>query len=293
MEKITNETIHFNSLSTIFVTDSEGPESYPLHWHNAAEFTLALKDDCHYQVNETGYELHKGDILLVWPQQIHATVKVPKDGALFIQFPASLIENHLDLVSISRLLSRQILICADKNPSLARFISKRILEIKKIHNTADPLSETRCKLCIYEILLKVSEHALKNVSDEPRSMPSYDSGWNYIRAACTYIVENSTEHLTQSDVASQVGLSVFYFSKLFKQYMHMSFPAYLSHIRVKNAASLLLDFDRPITECAFLSGFQSTTAFNKAFHEITGYSPRDYRKMYRQTSPEGSTHPEG
>jgi transcriptional regulator GlxA family with amidase domain len=36
-----------------------------------------------------------------------------------------------------------------------------------------------------------------------------------------------------------------------------------------------------ITECAFASGFQSTTAFNKAFHDITGYAPRDYRKLYR------------
>ena len=63
--------------------------------------------------------------------------------------------------------------------------------------------------------------------------------------------------------------------------MNMSFPTYLSNIRVQAAAKLLMDKSISITDCAFLAGFQSTTAFNKAFHEITGYSPRDYRKLYR------------
>ena len=61
----------------------------------------------------------------------------------------------------------------------------------------------------------------------------------------------------------------------------MSFPSYLANIRVKKAASLLLNDDLSITDCASLAGFQSTSSFNKAFHDITGYSPRDYRKLYR------------
>jgi len=62
--------------------------------------------------------------------------------------------------------------------------------------------------------------------------------------------------------------------------MQMSFPAYLSSVRVKNAIRLLADEKLSITDCAFLAGFQSTTTFNKAFRELTDYSPREYRKMY-------------
>lgn len=61
-----------------------------------------------------------------------------------------------------------------------------------------------------------------------------------------------------------------------------TFPTYLSNLRVKNAASLLLNNQLSITECAYKAGFGSTTAFNKAFHEITGYSPRDFRQLYRK-----------
>ncbi len=283
MEKIAAEKLHFNTPSSISVTSEENnPEVFPPHWHNAAEFTVVQKDGCRYKVGDTAYDLKQGDILLVWPQQLHETVIIPKNGAVFIQFPAVLLENNLDLVSISRFLYECRAIRHDKNPELAEFVAEKIFDIKKIHNASDPLSETKCKLCIYDILCKVGEYVLAETKREYNlEAISGGSSWSYIHAACTFIVENSTDNLTQAEVAKQVGLSTFYFSKLFKQYMHISFPAYLANIRVKSAASLLLDDTLSITECAFQAGFQSTTAFNKAFHDITGHSPRDYRKLYR------------
>ena len=77
-----------------------------------------------------------------------------------------------------------------------------------------------------------------------------------------------------------MGLSTFYFSKLFNEYMGTSFPEYLSGIRVQNVINLLLNENLSITECAFMAGFQSTTRFNKAFREVTGSTPREYRKMH-------------
>ncbi|MCR5156087.1 MAG: AraC family transcriptional regulator [Butyrivibrio sp.] len=284
MGKIEKEKIQFNAPSSISITEEDGPETYPLHWHNAAEFTLVLKDGCKYRVNDVLYELSAGDILLVWPQQIHETLNSPHGSAIFIQFPAAIIENNLDLVSISRFLFSYRHISAKDAPQLSAAISEKFFEIKKIHNSSDPLSETRCKLCIYDILLKIGEYVISENKKISASTESSGAGWNYIHAACNYIVDNADDDISQKDVADYVGLSTFYFSKLFKQYMHMSFPAYLSNIRVKNAASLLLDESLSVTECAFLAGFQSTTTFNKAFLAITGYSPRDYRKLNGDTT---------
>lgn len=280
-DRIIKEKIQFNAPSTISVTDEEGPETFPLHWHNAAEFTLILKDGCKYRVDDTLYELNAGDVLLAWPQQIHETIHIPARGALFIQFPSVILENNLDLVSISRFLFEYQVISAVETPELASFIKDKILEIKNIHNSSDPFSETKCKLCIYEILLKIGEYVVSQTKEKLDMGDDTSLGWSYIHKACTYIVENSSEDISQTEVAGHIGLSTFYFSKLFKQYMHMSFPSYLASIRVKKAASLLLHNDLSITECASYAGFQSTSAFNKAFHDITGYSPREYRKLHR------------
>ncbi len=275
------ETIHFNTHSSIILNYEESPETYPLHWHNAAEFTVALKDGCKYRINDTTYEINKGDILLAWPQQIHGTVKIPQNSVLFIQFPSVILENNLDLVSISRFLYEFHHISAKNNPALAQFVRDKVNTIRDIYDSSDHFAETRCKLCIGEILLKIGEHVMAENRDIAEMEDSSKAGWRYIHTACNYIVENVTNELTQTEVAEQVGLSTFYFSKLFKQYMHMTFPAYLSSLRVKSATSLLLDKNLSITDCAFMAGFQSTTTFNKVFRDITGYSPREYRKLYR------------
>ncbi len=262
------------------MADGGGPETFPPHWHNAAEFTLILEDGCRYRISGTVYEGKPGDVLLAWPHQIHETIMLPHRGAAFIQFPSDVLENHLDLVSIARFLYGCHHIKRTEEPALAELIENKIWEIKKINSSSDPLSETRCKQFIYDILLAVGDYVLAESKRKADSSDNSGIRWDYIHSACIYIAENSGEKLSQADVAKHVGLSTFYFSKLFKQYIHMSFPSYLSHIRVKNAASLLLDDSYTITECAFLSGFQSTTAFNKAFLDITGHSPREYRKLY-------------
>ncbi len=282
MDKIIKENINFKTFSSISITDEETPEVFPPHWHNACEFTVALKDDCNFLVNDTLYKLSKGDILLIWPQQIHETVKVPVNGTIFTQFGSNILENNLDLMAISKFLYECNYISNKENPDLTSFISSNIYEIKKYLESSDILSETKCKLCIYNILIKISDYAMTKIGNYADLSALKGSGFSYIHEACSYIIDNSTENITQTDVARHIGLSTFYFSKLFKQYLHTTFPAYLSNIRVKNAANLLLDNNISITDVAFRSGFGSTTSFNKAFHDITGYAPREYRKMYRR-----------
>ncbi|WP_081779905.1 AraC family transcriptional regulator [Butyrivibrio proteoclasticus] len=274
------ENVQFNAPSAINIAYNEILD-FPAHWHNALEFTIALKSGCKYRVNGVLYELSKGDVLLVWPQQIHETVSAPLKGSVFVQFPSTIIENNLDLLSITRFMYGYHHISVKKEKELANFISDKIHELTDIYESSYPLSETKCKVCIYDILLKIGDKVIKEKREELNSKSNKGSIFKYVHAACNYIVENSTDDLTQAGVASQIGLSTYYFSKIFKSYMNMSFPQYLANIRVRNAIRLLSDENLSITECAFTSGFQSTTAFNKAFHDITGYSPREYRKLYR------------
>lgn len=114
------------------------------------------------------------------------------------------------------------------------------------------------------------------------SLSSYsEASWEYVRSACSYIADHSTEDISQSHVSKVIGLSPYYFSKLFKEYTQMSFPEYISRIRVQNAVTLLSDNKLSVTDCAFMSGFQSTTTFNKVFLKLIGCTPREFRKLHR------------
>ncbi len=274
------EIIKYPGVQGVSLTDRNIPESFHPHWHNAAEFTVALTDGCKYKVREELYELHKGDILLIWPRELHEIVHMPNGGSIFIQFSSELLEHNLDILSMSKFLIEYHHIRADKEPELTTVIAAKMHEISRLLSSDINFAETRCKLCVYDIVLHIADYVVQAKQELIKDPEHSDISWKHINAACSYISEHSTENLTQTEVAAYVGLSPYYFSRLFKEYMQTTFPAYLSGIRVRSAIKLLSDESLSITDTAFMSGFQSTTAFNKIFRELTGCSPRDFRKLH-------------
>ena len=54
--------------------------------------------------------------------------------------------------------------------------------------------------------------------------------------------------------------------------------AYLLEYRIKIAAELLLNTDKPVTEICFETGFHDASYFTKTFRELTGYTPTSFRR---------------
>lgn len=96
-----------------------------------------------------------------------------------------------------------------------------------------------------------------------------------------WIEERCAEPLTQSEVAAQAKMSPAAFSRWFKTHMGCVFQRYLNELRVARACSILVKGDTPITDSAFQSGFNNLSNFNRRFQEITGLTPKAFRKQFR------------
>lgn len=103
-----------------------------------------------------------------------------------------------------------------------------------------------------------------------------------------YILYNFKSELTLEDVANVAGYSRSHYSKLFKEFYGISFYDYLLSLRVHCAALLLAHAEMSVTEIGSFSGFSSSSTLNRVFKQETGFSPRDYRKMFFQPSSEQS-----
>ncbi|MFV0415549.1 MAG: helix-turn-helix domain-containing protein [Chthoniobacterales bacterium] len=86
--------------------------------------------------------------------------------------------------------------------------------------------------------------------------------------------------LTQTTAAETVRLSPQAFCRFFRSRTGRPFHRYLSEVRVTRACSRLLHSDARISEIAFESGFNNLANFNRRFREITGRTPRNYRRMH-------------
>lgn len=100
-----------------------------------------------------------------------------------------------------------------------------------------------------------------------------------IGLALDYISLHYAEPLTLPLVAAQIGLSVNYFSSLFKKEAGVGFVEYLNRVRVERAKELLHSTPMHSYEIALQTGFSEETYFNKVFKRLTGKTPKEYRGL--------------
>jgi len=100
-----------------------------------------------------------------------------------------------------------------------------------------------------------------------------DGAMEYLRAHCKDSVS-----LTQ--LAEKFNVSPKYFSRLFKEKFGKSFSEMKLDLRMDVARDLLINSRLSIQEIAFEVGYQSSEAFSKAFKEINGVSPKEYRALF-------------
>ncbi|MCR5543879.1 MAG: AraC family transcriptional regulator [Eubacterium sp.] len=274
------EIIKYSNIHGVSFSNQNVPTVFPSHWHNSAEFSIILKKGCVFRIGEETFKPEPGDILLVWPSELHEIKKAPEEGYILLQFSSAILESCTDILTALRFFTKFHHLSMKKEPELCKTITGQINELIETYTGSQQFIETRCKVIIYNILLQIGEYVMQENKDLIGVEHYSDITWEYIRTACSFISEHSAEDISQSDVAAVTGLSPFYFSKIFKEYTHMTFPAYLAGIRVQSAINLLADKEHTITECAYLAGFQSTTTFNKLFREHTGCTPREFRKMH-------------
>ena len=99
-----------------------------------------------------------------------------------------------------------------------------------------------------------------------------------VHRARQYIAAHLTEQFTAGMVAKEVGLCPQQFRKRFKQATGQTFRQYLTLRRLERAKDLLVKTDRTVLAVSLDAGFQSLSAFYRAFRKHAGQSADKYRR---------------
>lgn len=98
-----------------------------------------------------------------------------------------------------------------------------------------------------------------------------------ITKAQEYIRQNFRRDLALEDVARTVGVSPYYFSKLFKEEAGLNFSEYLTEIRIETAKRLLSDRELSIKQVCVDSGYANPNYFSRIFKKWVGITPTEFR----------------
>ncbi len=96
-----------------------------------------------------------------------------------------------------------------------------------------------------------------------------------------WIDANSHREIDLERAAGEAGISPFHFLRLFASALGVTPHQYLVRSRLRHAARLLADDDRPVTDIAYDVGFGDLSNFVRTFHRAAGVSPRRFREASR------------
>ena len=99
--------------------------------------------------------------------------------------------------------------------------------------------------------------------------------------AALFIDSHAEQPIALEDAASAVGLSAFHFLRVFSRALGVTPHQYLVRTRLRRAARLLADDERPVTEVALDVGFADLSNFVRTFHRAAGVSPGAFQKARR------------
>ena len=124
-------------------------------------------------------------------------------------------------------------------------------------------------------------HLLQHYATRKKEMTHYADGLSkqQLRRALDYIESHLDQDIKLVDIAKLLGMSQYYFCRLFRQSMGVSPYKYVIRQRIKQAKRLLRQPQKmSIAAIALECGFANQSALSKHFRNLTGTTPNTYRK---------------
>ncbi len=93
----------------------------------------------------------------------------------------------------------------------------------------------------------------------------------------SYIHDHYTEDIHIEFLAELEHYNASYYTEWFKKQMGMTPKEYIQQLRIKKAKELIVDTDYSMIQIGLMVGYQHPSSFSRAFKDLTGLSPNEYR----------------
>ena len=106
---------------------------------------------------------------------------------------------------------------------------------------------------------------------------------SFLKDVLTYLSQHFKEPLTVEQLAMRFGYSTQRFTSLFREGIGYTLAKYVSILRARHVARLLMTTNKSITEISGECGFANPRIMDQTFREEFGMSPAEYVKTHKNT----------
>lgn len=243
--------------------------SYGPHARNHYLFHYIIAGRGVLLANDTEYPVTAGQGFLVVPGQITTYRSDEQDPWEYTWLEFDGLRAH-EGVNLAGLSASQPVYTAQKSEA-GRLLQEEMLYIVN-HSSASPVHLIAHGFLFLDQLAQSSAHRRPGSEHRLRDF--------YIREALTFIDQNYQRDISIEEIAEVCGLNRSYFGKVFRDAVGESPQTYLLHYRMVRAAQLLKETRLSIGEIAGMVSYTNQLHFSRAFKNVHGVSPREYRSTH-------------
>lgn len=240
--------------------------------HGHASISFVRKGSFGYRTRGRHYELVAGSVLVGCPgdEYVCSHDHVCGDECLSFQLAretVDLLGDHAAIWKIGALPPLpELMVTAERAQSAAR--------------RGDALALQEAGLLMASRFVGLAGRAGKVATAASDRKPAIDPARDRRRAveAALWLEAHAAEALDLDTIASRWGLSPFHFLRLFARVLGVTPHQYLVRCRLREAARLLDDPARSVTDIAYDVGFADLSNFVRSFRRAAGVSPGVFRR---------------
>ena len=227
--------------------------------------TLSLDDNTTYHiVTGQGFLIFPSQVTRYWADQDHPWEYV------WIEFDGT--------------YASEIVRQAGFSPDSPVYRSSDRIITATMHNAMMELAENREETQFYKIskLYLFADCLIRSSSSAPLQMTSGNSPADHcIQTAFFYIGKNFMNDIYVSSIAEKCNVHRNQLLRIFKDKLGMGPQEYLIKYRMSKGAQLLLTTGLTVKEIGSAVGYDNQLHFSRAFKNVYGISPANFRKEYK------------
>lgn len=255
--------------------------SFLAHWHNDVELIYVKEGEIRVGINSENWLLKAGDLAVCSSGDIHYyDGRDLESEIILVIFNPRLIGSPSGWPGDVHLVSPVIANAeepGDESPGVLTAQAAILMERMLVEMIAKPkYYDTLLVGLLYELsglILRYAPHEPLDLSKNRR----LGSGRQAMREVLDYLEAQCFRSITLEEAARQAHMSVYHFSRTFKNTTGMSLTAYLNSIRIDKAEELIRTTEMTILDIALDCGFTNVRTFNRAFRQFRGRAPSSLR----------------
>lgn len=273
----------------------------PVHTHSYYELVCVKGGVAELRLaSNERLKMNDGDIAIVAPEVAHTmhypAQTVEKISQYLIKFspqflyPLYPLNSDIQYLLQPLQLTSPYLIVRNGSPEYGELHSL-VMQVIDLYGKR----KDKCEIPLRAYFLLIYDYFIRNIMSDANRSPiqteTEKTNADMIGFVIDYIDKHFGEAVSMQQLAKRCNVNYSYFSVLFQKYTNQSFRDYLIHIRIEKAQEMLLHTSKSVTAVAIDCGFDNISHFIKKFRELTGMTPKVFRKNYQHVSngvPDGN-----